>query len=91
MTRAVVLINAEIGREKEVLVYLRTLTKLEKLPRVKEAYTVYGIYDNVALVEAKDNDNLKKFVKTKLRDYRDGRGGNPIRSTLTMIIASQNK
>jgi len=90
MTQAWVLINSEMEREDEILKYLNTL-KGEKLPRVSQAYTVCGVYDNVALVEGKDNDAINDFVTAKLRGYRDKRGGTPIRSTLTMIIASQNK
>ncbi len=74
MPLAFVLINAEIGSEDEVLKELR------KMPNVKESYTVYGVYDVVAKVEAETMDKLKEVVTWKVRRL------NKVRSTLTMIV-----
>ncbi len=74
MPLAFVLINAEIGSEDEVLQELR------KMPSVKESYTVYGVYDVVAKVEAETMDKLKEVVTWKVRRL------NKVRSTLTMIV-----
>ena len=74
MPLSFVLINAEIGAEDEVLEELR------KLPNVKESYTVYGVYDVVAKVEAETMDKLKEIVTWKVRRL------DKVRSTLTTIV-----
>lgn len=74
MPAAIVLINAEIGSEDEVLKELR------KMEQVKEAYVVYGVYDIVAKVESETMDKLKEIVTWKVRRL------NKVRSTLTMIV-----
>lgn len=74
MPSAFVLINAEMGAEEEILEELR------KVPNVKEAYVVYGVYDIVAKLEAETMDKLKDSVTWGIRSM------NKVRSTLTMII-----
>jgi DNA-binding Lrp family transcriptional regulator len=74
MPSAYVLVNAEIGFEGEVLKDIR------KIPNVKEAYVVYGVYDIVAKVDAGTMDELKEVVAWKIRRL------DKVRSTLTMII-----
>jgi DNA-binding Lrp family transcriptional regulator len=74
MPLAMVLINAEIGSEDEVV------TELRKISNVKESYVVYGVYDIVAKVEADSMDKLKEIVTWKIRRL------DKVRSTLTMIV-----
>ena len=74
MPLAVVLINTEIGSEDEVVGELR------KIGNVKESFTVYGVYDIVAKVEADSMDKLKEIVTWKIRRL------DKVRSTLTMIV-----
>ncbi len=74
MPLAIVLINAEIGSEDEVVAELR------KIGNVKESYVVYGVYDIVAKVEADSMDKLKEIVTWKIRRL------DKVRSTLTMIV-----
>ncbi len=74
MAIAFVLINAEIGSESELVEELR------KMPYVKEAYLVYGVYDIIARIEAESMDKLKEIVTWKIRKL------NKVRSTLTMIV-----
>lgn len=74
MPIAFVLINAEIGSEEEVV------NQLKKLPAVKEAYLVYGVYDIVAKVEAETMDKLKEIVSWNIRRLEK------VRSTLTMLV-----
>ncbi len=74
MPSAFVLINSEIGGENEVLKELR------KVPNVKEAHVVYGVYDIIAKVEAEDMDKLKSVITWKIRRL------DRVRSTLTMIV-----
>jgi len=71
---AFVLINAEIGSEGEIL------KELKKIDGVKEAYSVYGVYDVIAKVEADSMDKLKDIVTWRIRRLEK------VRSTLTMIV-----
>jgi len=76
---AFVLINTELGLENELL------KELKKLPYVKEAHTVYGVYDIVAKVEAETMEKLKEMVISKVRHL------DKVRSTLTMIVMDSPK
>jgi len=74
MPIAFVLINAEIGSEGDVLKALR------EVEGVKEAYSVYGVYDIIAKIEADSMDKLKDVVSWRIRRL------DKVRSTLTMIV-----
>ena len=74
MPLAFVLVNAELGSEDEVVGDLR------KIGNVKEAYTMYGVYDIVVKVEAESMDNLKEVITWKIRRLEK------VRSTLTLIV-----
>ena len=73
MTLAILLINADLSSEDEVVGELR------KIPNVKESYVVYGVYDIVAKVEAESLEKLKEIVTGRIRRLKS------VRSTLTMI------
>ena len=79
MATAFVLINTELGSEKEVL------DELRKIDAVEESYRVYGVYDIVAKVSADTMDNLKEIVTWKVRLI------NKLRTTLTMILIEGEK
>ena len=74
MAMAFVLINTELGFEKEVL------EEIAKIDAVCEAFMVYGVYDVVAKVGAETMDKLKEIVTSKVRRL------DKVRSTLTMIV-----
>jgi hypothetical protein len=57
MPSAFVLISAELGSEAEVL------KKLKKIEGVEEAFTVYGVRDIIAKVDAETMDELKTIVR----------------------------
>ena len=79
MATAFVLINTELGSEKEVL------DELRKIDAVKESYRVYGVYDIVAKVSADTMDKLKEIVTLNVRRL------DKVRSTLTMIVIEGEK
>jgi len=60
MPTAFVLINTEIGAEEEIL------KELNKVPNVKEAYIVYGLYDIVAKIEAESMNKLKEVISWRI-------------------------
>jgi len=77
MPTAFVLINTETGFMDEVL------KELSKIEGVKEAYSVYGVYDIIAKVEAQTMDGLKDIVTWKIRRISN------VRTTLTMIVIEE--
>ena len=79
MPTAFVMINTEIGSEKEVL------DELRKIDAVKESYMVYGVYDIVAKVSADTMDKLKEMITWNVRRL------DKVRSTLTMIVIEGEK
>ena len=78
MPIAFVLINTEIGSEREVL------AALKKIDAVEEAFMVYGVYDIVVKVKA-NTDKLKEIVTWQVRRL------DKVRSTLTMIVMEETK
>ena len=74
MHSAFVLMNAELGKETQIV------TELEKIPNVKEVYPVYGVYDVMMVIESDSMETLRETITSKVRKL-DG-----IKSTLTMII-----
>jgi DNA-binding Lrp family transcriptional regulator len=77
MPTTFVLINSDIGYEKDVV------KELKKMKEVREAYTVYGVYDVIAKIEADTMDELKDIVSYKIRGLKN------IRSTLTSIVMEE--
>ncbi|MCC6012779.1 MAG: Lrp/AsnC ligand binding domain-containing protein [Candidatus Verstraetearchaeota archaeon] len=77
MPMAFILINVEAGADKEVLENIR------KIPEVKQAYMVYGVYDIVAILEAETLEKLRECVTRKIRQM------DKVRSTMTMIVMEQ--
>jgi DNA-binding Lrp family transcriptional regulator len=74
MPRAIVLVNADVGKESEVY------ASIKGIPEVSEAYTSYGTYDIIAIVDAETNERLKGIITTRIRSIPS------IRSTLSMPV-----
>ena len=79
MPEAIMLINAEVGKESEVL------EAICAMPEAEKAYLVYGVYDIVVMVRTKTMAELEESVSTKLRKVPG------IRSTLTLIVSRECK
>jgi DNA-binding Lrp family transcriptional regulator len=77
MPTAYVLLNTEIGSEKTVLKALKTLDGVE------EAYHLWGVYDIIVNVSAKNMEELKRIITHEI----DGIG--QINSKLTMITSEK--
>ena len=73
LERAFVLLNMELGSEREVV------SKLRAIQNVKEVHTVYGVYDIAALLEGESLEKVKEIV-TSIRNVKR------ISSTLTMLV-----
>jgi len=74
MPRAIVLVNADVGKESEVY------DSIKAIPEVTEAYTSYGTYDIIAIVNAESNEKLKSIITSRIRSIPS------IRSTLSMPV-----
>ncbi|MGC8556066.1 MAG: Lrp/AsnC family transcriptional regulator [Conexivisphaera sp.] len=74
MAKAFILINTDTGTEEDVLKELR------KIPNVTEAYTIYGVYDLIAKVEADSLDKVKEVISSRIRRLEH------VRSTLSMMV-----
>jgi DNA-binding Lrp family transcriptional regulator len=71
MPTAYVLINYEIGAEKNIL------NKLKTVPGVIEANEVNGIYDIIIKITADNLDDLKDTITRRIRTI------DTVRSTMT--------
>ena len=76
MHSAFVLMNAELGKETQIV------NELRKIPHVREVYPVYGVYDVLMVIESASMEELREAITTRVRKL----GG--IKSTLTMIIVN---
>lgn len=74
MKVAYVLINCQLGAEKDVA------NILKDMPGVVEVHTVYGIYDMIAKVVADTTEALNRIITWKIRRTPN------VRSTVTMIV-----
>ena len=79
MPTAFVMINTELGSEKEVL------DEIRKIDAIKESYIVYGVYDMVAKFSADTMDKLKEIVTWNVRTL------DKVRATLTMVVIEEKK
>ncbi|MCL5876279.1 MAG: Lrp/AsnC ligand binding domain-containing protein [Candidatus Bathyarchaeota archaeon] len=75
MIEAYVLLNTEIGREKQVL------NALKRVDGVKEAQCLWGVYDILVNVKADDLETLKNIINNSIDKI------GKINSKLTMIIS----
>ncbi|WP_455280193.1 Lrp/AsnC ligand binding domain-containing protein [[Eubacterium] cellulosolvens] len=75
MPVAFILINAELGKEEDLL------NDLRKMENIKEAHFVYGVYDVIIKAEAESMEKLKELVAFKIRRLKE------VKSTLTMTVA----
>jgi DNA-binding Lrp family transcriptional regulator len=77
MPTAYILVNTEIGTEKQVLKALR------KVEGVEEAHNLYGVYDLIVNVKAQSMGELKQIITEKIEKIAK------INSKLTMIISEK--
>jgi DNA-binding Lrp family transcriptional regulator len=74
MPIAFVLLNAELGKENELL------KEVKAIDHIKYVYVLYGAYDLVIKIEAPDTEMLKKTISNNIRQLKN------VRSTLTMTV-----
>ena len=76
---AYIMINVKTGTEDDVC------AKVLKFSEVEEAATIYGEFDIILKVKAKDMNHLDKIIVDELRGIPD------ILLTATMLIAKEYK
>ena len=77
MPTAYILLNTEIGAEKQVL------KALKKIEGVEEAHKLWGVYDIIANVKAESMEELKYIITQQIEKI------GKINSKLTMIITEK--
>ena len=77
MPTAYILVNTEIGAEKQVL------KALKKIQGVEEAHSLWGVYDIIANVSAHNLEELKYIITSQIEKI------SKINSKLTMIITEK--
>ena len=77
--KAYIMINVKTGTEDEVC------EKVLKFSEVEEAAAIYGEFDLILKVKAKDMNHLDRLIVDKLRSIPD------ILLTATMLIAKEYK
>lgn len=74
MTKAYVLLNTELGKEKDLY------KELKSFPNVLEVFRTYGTYDLIVQVEEQDSTFLKELIFHRIRKL-DG-----VKQTITLMI-----
>ena len=74
MPTAYILLNTEIGAEKQVL------KALKKIQGVEEAYSLWGVYDIIANISAGSTEEVKYIITSQIEKI------NKINSKLTMMV-----
>jgi len=73
MTVAFVLLNCDIGSEKE------TIEQLKQFKKVKEVHGIFGAYDILAKLEALSHEDINTEIRTKIRKLKN------VRNTMTLF------
>lgn len=73
MTKAFILINCELGSEKQII------SDLKVIDCVKDVYEVFGAYDIVVNAESETVEKLRQLIIWKIRKIDN------IRSTMTLM------
>jgi len=79
MVTSYVLINSDLGTEKEVM------DKLKDLDSVKEVYQTSGVYDVVAKLEAESNKKLRDVIIWQIRKLDN------VRAAMTLVETDHYK
>jgi len=74
MTKAYVLINADMGNEVNIIESVRGLK------HVSQSFTLYGVYDLIVEIEANDIESINECITEKIRTIKS------VRSTNTLVV-----
>lgn len=71
--KAFVLVDTELGQEKQVVKLLK------KIDEAVKVYIVYGIHDVITVLEAESQDMLKDIIFNKIRVIEQ------VKKTITLV------
>ena len=71
--KAYVLINTELGQESSII------KELDGVEGITATYSLYGIYDIIAVVESDTMEHIKEIVFNKIRRL------SSVKTTITLI------
>jgi|TARA_B100001971_G_C18010014_1_gene441882 DNA-binding Lrp family transcriptional regulator len=74
MSSAIILINSNLGDEKELV------KDLNSISCVSDGGMVYGVYDIIAKIKADSDEHLKEICSGMIRSNKN------VRSTLTLVV-----
>jgi len=80
--RAYVLVKVDVGRDREVF---GEIQNLQRIYRVKEVASVFGVYDLVVKVEAEAHKDLETVVFDALRQIPG------VRETITLVVVRSSE
>jgi len=80
--RAYVLVKVDVGRDREVFTEIQNL---QKIYRVREVASVFGVYDLVVKVEAEAHKDLETVVFDALRQIPG------VRETITLVVVRSSE
>jgi len=75
--RAYVLVKVNVGKDREVF---NEIQNLQKIYRIREVASVFGVYDLVVKVEAETHRDLEAVVFDALRQIPG------VRETVTIVV-----
>ncbi|MDX1441882.1 MAG: Lrp/AsnC family transcriptional regulator [Nitrosopumilaceae archaeon] len=79
MAKAYVLLNCNLGSEKNVI------SSLKEIQEIKEAHGTLGLYDIIAKIESDSEDKIKEIVTNQIRKM------SKIHSTMTLTRSESEK
>ena len=72
---AFVLVSTEVGQEQDVA------AEVKRIPGVREAHVVYGLYDVIVELEGDDQEAIRSVVFSKIRAL------SHVKSSLTLVVS----
>jgi DNA-binding Lrp family transcriptional regulator len=80
--RAYFLVKVEVGKDKEVFAEIQNL---QRIYRVREVASVFGVYDLVVKIEAEAHKDLETVVFDALRQIPG------VRETVTLVVVKSSE
>lgn len=84
MPTSYVLINSELGSDESIISEVKQI--LDKVKGIQyDAQGVYGVYDIILKISAKDSEELRSIITNQIRKI------NKVQSTLTMMVIEEQE
>jgi len=80
--RAYVLVKVDVGKDREVFAEIQNL---QRIYRVREIASVFGVYDLIVKVEAETHKDLEAVIFDALRQIPS------VRETVTLVVVRSSE